>query len=134
MANCLPDLSLTDEGASFNNLLHLGRIIAKFVIFAWFAIFVKFATFQGATFGIQLEYLLNPWLYFCQTHHFCQIHHYVNVSSLQGAPLIILLKFSPALWRFFPIFPIDGCFHYFRHVHHFLHNCHSPRGHFCHPI
>ena len=60
MANCLPDLLLTDEGASFNNyyinnLLHLGRIIAIF------AIFVKFATFQGATFGIQLEYLLNPW-------------------------------------------------------------------------
>ena len=22
MANCLPDLSFTDEGASFNNLLH----------------------------------------------------------------------------------------------------------------
>ena len=68
LANCLPDFSLIKGPLLttyyINNLLHLGRIIAKFVIFSLFAIFVKFATFQGATLGIPTWIFVKPMIDF----------------------------------------------------------------------
>lgn len=64
----LPDFSLIKGPLLttyyINNLLHLGRIIAKFVIFSLFAIFVKFATFQGATLGIPTWIFVKPMIDF----------------------------------------------------------------------
>lgn len=138
MANCLPDLSLMKGPLSttyyINNLLHLGRIIAKFVIFALASPcspFHQIRHFPRGHLWHPTWIFVKPMVNFGQIHHFCQILHSVNFSSLQGAPLVILLKLLSALRRFFAI---AGCFHYFRHIRHFRHNRRSPRGHFCHPI
>ena len=117
MANCLPDLSLMKGPLSttyyINNLLHLGRIIAKFVIFALASPcspFHQIRHFPRGHLWHPTWIFVKPMVNFGQIHHFCQILHSVNFSSLQGAPLVILLKLSSALRRFFAI---AGCFHYF---------------------
>lgn len=103
-------------------------------IFAIFAYIGQNRHSPRITFGIQFEYFPNPWKIFARFSIFTKFAIFVrftifvNFSSLQGVPLLISLKFSPALLRF-ARFAIAGWFHYFCHIRHFGHNRHSPRGH-----